>query len=151
VDNQERLTNHYLIPQENDNVSDSKQHQRPLSIVSEEANGGYHLLTRSLSAKGDSRLSDTSYKSSIDTAMSAYSKISARPPLRKSSSITTPTGGSPYELNSSGRFSSIQDSKRISILSADFLRILGYKYERRCFLEVGPLNFWKQPPFKSKL
>ncbi len=150
VENQERLTNQYLIPQASEDLSDCKQ--QPLSIVSEELNGCYHGLSRSLSAKGESRNSEYGYKSSIDSvSTSAYSRISSRPPLRKAGSTTTPPGSNSHEPNSNGKFSRINSSKRISILNSDFLRILGYKYERRFFLNVGPLNFWKIPPYKSKL
>lgn len=65
--------------------------QRPLSIVNEEAAAaamGYHPLTRSLSAKGDSRL----YQSADIERKAPSTDISyklSRPPLNKSASTTS--------------------------------------------------------------
>lgn len=100
-DNQEALTNQYLIPQNyssNKSLAETDSYlarQRPLSIVSEEVSGGYHPLTRSLSAKGDSRLSNEMNKSYMNqnnqentTNGSSTYKLS-RPPLKKSNSTTS--------------------------------------------------------------
>lgn len=67
--------------------------QRPLSIVNEEAAAaamGYHPLTRSLSAKGDSRV----YQSADIERKAPSADISyklSRPPLNKSASTTSAT------------------------------------------------------------
>lgn len=70
--------------------------QRPLSIVNEEAAAaamGYHPLTRSLSAKGDSRVyQSTDIERKAPSTENSY-KLS-RPPLNKSASTTSSTSTS---------------------------------------------------------
>lgn len=114
--------------------SNSGQNEsRPLSIVNEEAN--YHGLTRSLSAKGDSRNSDN-YRSLITSSNGDGTIKSNRVTMKKSASAQ-------YDSNSSGMFD-------LTIFQIDFIRLMGFKYERRRFLEFCSKNFWS-PTYRANL
>ena len=97
--------------------------QRPLSIVSEETGGGgYHPLTRSLSAKGDSRLlnNDTTQHTinQLETSSSSSSNNSFKlnkPPIKKSNSTVSATNPKPSQSHCQSEAGSSGTTSPISV------------------------------------
>lgn len=154
--NQEALTNQYLIPQNyttSQNTDSNEQYvvnrqQRPLSIVSEEA--GYHPLTRSLSAKGDSRsFVDIQKISNIpDAANNSNSSKINRPPLKKSHSTASPQK-SPVPSTNQQCDSSSNDAIPHTTVSAPQPKLRSTVFDRLAALNNNNTNSPKLSSQKS--